>query len=83
MGNSTWNDCVVACFGYTIAAWTSLAKGEPLFLDNAVIDAYRAITGFNGASDGPGMTTQTGLDYWVQKGIGGHRLIGYIKLFSD
>ena len=83
MANDRLGDCVLACFGHVIEAWTSLSTGTPAVIpDAAIVQAYRDITGYDPATGrgDTGMTVMQGLNYWIATGIGGHRLISYRRL---
>jgi hypothetical protein len=85
MANDLIGDCVVACIGHAIEAWTALASGTAVVLpDSLIVSTYSQITGYNsvtGAND-VGMQISRGLDYWVTNGLGGHQLSEYNRAFG-
>lgn len=82
MANDRVGDCVLACIGHSLEAWTNLTVGIPTVLpDSVILQAYSAITGYNpstGANDN-GMTVVQGLEYWRANGLGGHKLVGFSR----
>jgi hypothetical protein len=76
MGNDRINDCVVACMGHVIEAWTGAASTRVVIQDTDVIATYSALTGYNpstGTPD-PGLVVSAAMSYWQRIGLAGHKI---------
>jgi len=87
MVNDRLNNCSVAAAGHLIAAWTANALGQvTLVPDQAILDAYSAICGYDQASglNDNGAFCIDVLNYWRQYGIGGDLIEAYTVInFRD
>jgi hypothetical protein len=76
MGNDEAGDCVLACFGHLIEAWTGAAGRRTPVPDQSILAAYSALTGYNpqtGSPD-PGLLISAAIEYWRTVGIEGHKV---------
>jgi hypothetical protein len=82
MMNNTIGDCTIAAVGHCIEEWTT-DVGKPVVLPDAtIVAAYSAVSGYNpktGQHD-VGANEIKVLNYWRQKGIGGHTIRAYVAL---
>lgn len=78
MGNDIMGDCVVACMGHVVEAWTNAASNRVVIQDLDLIAAYSALTGYNPATGtpDPGVAIGAGTAYWQHTGLAGHKIIG-------
>lgn len=77
--NDRYGDCTCAAIGNFLRAVT---KDKVLLTDQDIIQAYAAITGFNpttGANDNGAYELDV-LNYWNKVGLGGHKLLAFVKL---
>lgn len=79
MRNDQLGDCTCAAVGHAIQAWTAMNKREIILSDEAIVDAYSAITGYNpqDPSTDQGAVEADVLDYWMNTGFDGHKLDNY------
>lgn len=81
MQNDQHGDCTCASAGHLIQLWTSQIGMIQTPSDQAILDAYRAVSGWDGSP-----TTDTGanmidaLNYWRKVGIGDHKIGAFVKL---
>jgi len=79
MMNDTIGDCTIAAAGHCIQEWTT-DVGNPVILpDSTIVASYSAVSGYNpttGQHD-VGASELKVLNYWRQKGIGGHPIRAY------
>jgi hypothetical protein len=82
MDNDKIGDCTCAAAGHLIMEWTD-DNGQLITpADQAIINAYAAITGYNpvtGANDNGANETDV-LNYWRSTGIAGHSILAYAAL---
>ena len=82
LGNNDVGDCVLACAAHLVqlAAWHATKTWIPV-LDQEVVNAYYALTGWNPTSTvkDPGMFVNVGFDYAMRTGFSGHKLGGYYR----
>jgi hypothetical protein len=80
MMNNTIQDCTIAAAGHCIQEWTT-DVGKPVILpDSVIVAAYSAVSGYNpktGHHD-VGASEIKALNYWRQKGVGGHTIRAYV-----
>jgi hypothetical protein len=76
LGNDLIGDCVVACMGHVIEAWTGAAAERVTIQDADVISAYSSLTGYNPATGqpDPGVTLEAAMGYWQRVGLAGHKI---------
>lgn len=82
-GNNDIGDCVFAAIGHAIQVFTLLGqKTEVTVADQAILDAYSAVTGWNPAnpSTDRGTVIQDALNYWRTVGIAGHRVDAFAQV---
>ena len=82
MGNDKWGDCGPATTGHVTQILTANASKEVTPTDAQVLALYTAITGFDprtGAND-TGVEMLDLMNAWRKTGVGGHRILGYVKL---
>ena len=83
MANDRVGDCTCSAAGHLIMDWTSNAKAKTAQpTDAQVLAAYSAITGYDprtGANDNGAVELDV-LNYWRQKGVGGHKIGAYAAL---
>ena len=82
MDNDKIGDCTCAAAGHLIMEWTD--DNGALFTppDQAIVNAYAAITGYNpvtGQNDN-GANERDVLNYWRQTGIASHQILAYAAL---
>jgi hypothetical protein len=76
LGNDTIGDCVIACMGHVIDAWTGYASVRVTIAQADAIAAYSALTGYNpqtGQPD-PGLVVANAMTYWQTTGLAGHKI---------
>lgn len=81
--NNRIGDCVWAAIGHAIQVLTFLGSGiEFTVPEQALLDAYSAVTGWNPAdpSTDRGTVIQEALDYWRTKGIDGHKIGAFAQV---
>jgi hypothetical protein len=76
MLNDTLNDCVVACMGHVVEAWTQAASTTVVIPDADILTAYSALSGYNPntGSNNNGILVSAGMNYWQQTGLAGHKV---------
>lgn len=82
-GNNKIGDCVLAALGHAIQVFTLLGSGTEITVpDQAIFDAYSAITGWNPTdpSTDRGTVIQDALHYWRTVGIAKHRIAAYAQV---
>ncbi len=82
MKNDTIGDCTCAAAGHLIEEWTSNVGQEVVPLDDDIVAAYSAITGYDpqtGNNDN-GAAELDVLNYWRQTGIAGRKIDAYVAL---
>lgn len=74
MSNDVIQDCVEACMGHLIEAWTGIASKKITLPDSAIEQAYSDITGYNPRVPGSdnGTAAPAALVYWRSHGLSGH-----------
>lgn len=73
--------CTVAAAAHMIGDWSAMCHTGYTLTDQDVIKAYSAVSGYNpatGAND-DGAVMLDVLNYWRQKGIGGHKILAYAE----
>lgn len=88
MKNDQIGDCTCATVGHMVQAWTSNDGPAAITLSDAQIEAaYSAVTGIEGAAYNPvtgendnGAYCLDVLNYWRKEGVGGHRIVAYMKI---
>lgn len=79
LGNDDWGDCVPAGLGHLVEDWSFWGQGTEIdMLDDEILEAYSAITGFDPSQGTPGnnptdngTTLQAGLNYLRHTGFAG------------
>jgi hypothetical protein len=77
--NDRLGDCVIASAAHMIELWTAVQLGRPVGVtDPDVLLAYEAVGGYRpeDPTTDRGCVMSEALDYWVGRGIGGHRIFG-------
>lgn len=82
MANDRIGDCTVAAAGHCIEEWTTDAGAPVIVPDPAIVAAYSAVSGYDPVSGehDNGANELDVLNYWRQRGVGGHRIRGYVAL---
>jgi hypothetical protein len=84
MKNDVVGDCTCASAGHLIMDWTANEGIEEVPQDEQIISAYSEITGYDpetGLNDNGAVELDV-LNYWRNKGIGGHKIYAYTMLHS-
>lgn len=83
LGNDRISDCVLVSCAHLVQGWTTYAAAAPALIpERDVVAAYSAVTGYDprtGAND-DGTRSLDALNYWRKKGIGGHKIVAYVKV---
>ena len=84
MKNDVLGDCTCAAAGHAIQTWTGNVKKEVTISDKKVVAAYSAITGYTpkDPNTDEGAVELDVLNYWRNKGIGGHKIGSYMAVQS-
>lgn len=81
--NDQIGDCTIAAAAHLIGEWTADSKqSEVLIANPQVLKAYEAVSGYDPTSgqNDNGAAELDVLKYWRKKGIGGHRILGYVSV---
>ena len=80
MKNDLLGDCAIATPGHMVMGWTLNATGKPIIIpDDQIVAAYSNVSGYNpqdGSTDN-GCQVLDVLNYWRQRGVGGHNIVVY------
>ena len=83
-GNDTLGDCVEAASGHHIEVWEEYAQGNTTNIptDEQIVQAYSGDTGYvpGDPSTDNGTDMLSFLNYWRKTGVGGHKILAYVKL---
>lgn len=87
-GNDSWGDCVEAEMGHGEQVFSFYGCRSLVTVpDQAVIDAYSGIAGFDPNAGPPGRNPtdqgtliQDAMSYWRQTGIGGHKIAAFAEV---
>ncbi|HTP53768.1 MAG TPA: hypothetical protein VML94_02235 [Thermoplasmata archaeon] len=79
MLNDTIGDCTVAAAAHCIEEWTTDVGRPQIIPDSTVLSVYAAVSGYNPETHqhDVGASEIRVLNYWRQKGIGGHTIRAY------
>jgi hypothetical protein len=81
MLNDQLGDCAVAAPAHFLQAVTANVSAEVTIPDAAVLEAYKAISGYNGdPSTDTGCVLLDVLKYWRKVGIGGHKIVAFVAV---
>jgi hypothetical protein len=82
MKNDALGDCTIATVGHLIQAWTNNNGAELVLPDSTIVAEYSAVTGYvpGDESTDNGAVELDVLNYWRTKGIGGHKIAGYVAV---
>lgn len=82
-GNDAIGDCTCAAAGHMIQAWTFYGQHDEVhLLDQDIIRAYSAVSGYNPVTGGNdnGAVMQDVLSYWRKTGIGGRKIEAFFEV---
>lgn len=82
MLNDELGNCVAAEAGHSIQQWTRYAGTEIVVPDSAILKTYEDVGGYIPGDDSTdnGMDMLTFLKYWRKKGVGGHKIDGFVSV---
>lgn len=83
LGNDRMGNCVFVSCAHLVQGWTAYARGaEYRIPQGEVVAAYSTVTGYDprsGRNDN-GTRTLDALNFWRRTGIGGRKIVAYVKL---
>jgi hypothetical protein len=79
MLNDKLGDCTCACAGHMIEQWTTYASKEVIPADQAILQAYEAVSGYKPGhpKTDKGAVVLDVLNYWRKTGISKHQIMAY------
>jgi hypothetical protein len=82
MRNDEIGDCGIAGAGHLIQTWSANESREIILSDDAVVDAYSLICGYDKQSgdNDNGCILLNILNHWRTDGISGHRIEGFVSV---
>ncbi len=83
--NDRLNNCTCAAAAHMLKCWTANSKTEAIISDDAVLEAYVNITGYD-ANTGEGDEGAYAIDtlkYWRKNGIGPHKIKAFATVPQD
>jgi hypothetical protein len=82
MQNDVLGCCTCASAGHMVMAWTSNAGAPAVPGDDAIVQAYSAVSGYNPATGerDNGAIELDVLRYWRKQGIAGHKIAAYAAI---
>lgn len=83
LANNRIGNCVFVSCAHLVQAWTEYAAGKAVLIpEKDVIAAYSKVTGYDprtGRNDN-GTRSLDALNYWRKTGIGGTKIVAYVKV---